>query len=421
MVKLSFLGGAREVGRSANLIDTGSERILLDYGIKIDTKPTQYPKQIKGKLDGILLSHAHLDHTGAVPVLFHQGQKCSVYGMNVTKPLCRMLFYDSHKIARLEGEKERYTKTDITTTMKKFKQIQYRKPFSIGKTTVTAFDAGHIPGSVLYLLETNGKRILLASDFNVSDTRLINGADIDIPPVDVLMTESTYSQREHPNRQKQERVLIDNIQGALANEGVALVACFAIARTQEILLILDEYELKEKIYIDGMAKKSTKIINQYPDLQKEYNQVSKAMRRLGVKPITNSVMRKKIIKEPCIIVTTSGMLSGGPISYYIENLWDRENCSLSMTGFQVPGTEGDILLETGHYIHGELDLPIKMNVQKFDFSSHTSHSELLRFIKKMNPEKIFCVHGDDTEGFAEELREKKFDAVAPKFDESFSV
>ena len=420
MIKLSFLGGCREVGRSATLVDVGGEKILIDYGIKINVKPTQYPKMVNTKLNGVLLSHAHLDHSGAIPILFHRGNNCPVYGMEVTKPLTRMLLIDSHKISRYEGEEEKYTKKDIKGTTKAFRPVKYRKTFKIGNTKITPFDAGHISGSAMYLIETKGKRILYACDFNLSDTRLIKGADLDLPEVHILITESTYAQREHPNRQREERKMIDAVKETLANDGIALISCFAIARTQEVLLVLDEYEPKTKIYIDGMALKATRIINEYPELQREYNQLDRALQRLEVQTISNPHKRKKIMKKPCVIITTSGMLTGGPVAHYLEKLYNKENCSLILTGFQVPGTEGAILLETGHYIHEDLDLPLKMNVRKLDFSSHASRSELFRFAKHVNPEKIFCVHGDNTERFAQELREDcGFDAISPKDDKPF--
>jgi len=292
----------------------------------------------------------------------------------------------------------------------------------VGKTRVTFFDAGHIPGSALILLEAQNKRILYTGDFNLSDTRLIKGADLDLPEVDALITESTYSDREHPDRLKEERKMIEAIQETLEKDGIALVSCFAIARTQETLLVFDEYELEYPIYMDGMGRKATRIINSYPDLQREYNCIGKALKRLDVKFITNPSIRKKILKKPCIIITTSGMLTGGPIAHYIEKIYDREDCTLILTGFQVPGTEGAVLLKTGHYIHQDLDLALKMSVRKFDFSSHAPRSELFNFVKHVNPDKVFCMHGDNAQRFAQELKEEYgFDTLAPENNKVYSI
>ncbi len=421
-MRLSFLGGAQEVGRSAVLVDTGPEKLLLDYGVKINVKPTEYPKEINTRLNAILLSHAHLDHCGAIPVLYRQRQDCPFCGLDITRLISRMLMFDSYKIAKYESEEEKFSKKNISTAIKHFKAVKYRKPFMAGKTRITFFDAGHIPGSALILLETQNKRILYTGDFNLSDTRLIKGADLDLPEVDVLITESTYSDREHPDRLKEERKMVEAIQGTLENDGIALVSCFAIARTQETLLVLDEYELEYPIYIDGMSKKATKIINSYPGLQREYNCVEKALKRLDVRFITNPSIRKKILKKPCIIVTTSGMLTGGPITHYIEKIYDREDCTLILTGFQVPGTEGAVLLETGRYIHQDLDLAVKMSVRKFNFSSHAPRSELFKFVKHVNPGKVFCMHGDNTKRFAQELNEDHgFDAVSPSYGKFFEI
>ncbi len=421
MTKLSFLGGVKEVGRSANLVDTGTEKILLDYGLKLETRPVQYPKPVNTKLNAMLLSHAHLDHCGAVPALFHEKQKCPIFGLEISRLFSKLLWHDSLKIARYEKEKLRYSEKDIETALKKFFPIKYREPFKIGKTTVTAFDAGHIPGSVMFLLEKNGKTILYTGDFNTSDTRLVAGADMDIPHVDALIIESTYAGREQPNRQEQELKLIENVKNTLVNNGIAIIPCFAISRAQEILLVLDEYGINSPIYMDGMAQKATDIINQYPNLQNEYNAVKNAMVRTDIKFVDRSVKRKKIIKQPCVIITTSGMLSGGAVVYYIKKLFDRDDCSLLLTGFQVPGTEGDNLLKTGRYVNEDLDLPVEMNVKKFNFSSHADRSELFDFVKKVNPKQVFCVHGDGTKDFAEELRQDGFDAVAPSGNEVFEV
>ena len=419
---LSFLGGSQEVGRSALLVDTGAEKLILDYGVKINVKPTEYPKEVKKKLNAILLSHAHLDHCGAIPILYRQRQNCPFFGLEINRSLARMLMFDSYKIFKYESEEEKFSKRDISNAIKHFKIVKYRQPFMVGKTRVTFFDAGHIPGSAFILLETPNKRILYTGDFNLSDTRLIKGADLDLPEVDALITESTYSDREHPDRLKEERKMIEAIQETLEKDGIALVSCFAIARTQETLLVFDEYELEYPIYMDGMGRKATRIINSYPDLQREYNCIGKALKRLDVKFITNPSIRKKILKKPCIIITTSGMLTGGPIAHYIEKIYDREDCTLILTGFQVPGTEGAVLLKTGHYIHQDLDLALKMSVRKFDFSSHAPRSELFNFVKHVNPDKVFCMHGDNAQRFAQELKEEYgFDTLAPENNKVYSI
>ncbi len=420
-MKLQFLGGADEVGRSAFLLDTNSERILLDYGLKVETTPPEFPKLVKEKLNGILWSHGHLDHLGATPILFKRGQNCPVFGMKATSDFARILLKDSLKIADFEGYSLGYNIGHVKKILKNFRPIKFRKHYGIGKTKITPYDAGHITGSAMFRLE-NKKSVLYTGDFKIDDTRLMKGADLKIENVDILITESTYSDREHPDRQKEEMRFVDFVKSTLDNDGVALVACFAISRTQELLLVLDEYELDYPIYIDGMAWNATQIINSYPELQREYDMVKKVLQRTNAKPVGSPARRKKIIKEPCIIISGSGMLAGGPIAFYLKKLYDKEESSLSLTGFQVPGTPGAHLLETGRFVNHEMNVKLKMRYKKFDFSSHASRSEIFKLIKKVNPEKIFCVHGDKTEEFANELKiEHGFDAIAPENGRSYSI
>ncbi len=393
----------------------------MDYGVKIEKKPIEYPEEVKVKLNSILLTHAHLDHSGAIPYLFHQGQKCPVIGQEISRPLSRMLWFDSIKIAMYEGEKCRFGNQDVSRSLKKYQPVNYRKPFKIGKTTITSYDAGHIPGSSMFFLETNDKKILYTGDFNTEDTKLIAGCDWEIPTPDVLITESTYGGKEHPDRRNEERKFIEMVRETITNDGVAVIPCFAIARSQEILLILDNYNIKTPVYVDGMTQKATNIINRYPHLLKEYNSVKNAMKAMNAKFIQHPAQRRKIVKKPCIIVTTSGMLEGGAVVYYIKKLYNREDCSLILTGFQVPDTEGDKVIKTGRYNHDDLDLRIDMNVKKFDFSAHASNSDLIDFIQKMDAKKVFCVHGDNTKDFAKDLCSRGIDAVAPSRGQKFEV
>lgn len=413
-------GGAKEVGRSGVLVETDSERILMDYGVKPLLKGIDFPQQVKEKLDAILLSHGHLDHIGALPILYNNHQSCFVFGKEITSNFCNLLLNDSLKISNQEGYGIGYNDNDIKTALRNFRPIEYKKSFNVGKTKVTALDAGHIPGSCMFLVE-DSKRLLYTGDLKLSDTRLIKGACTEIEDTNILVTESTYSDREHPEREKEERRFINFIENTINNDGVALVSAFAISRSQELLLIMDEYEIKSPIYIDGMSIDATEIIMAYPELQREYNGLKKAIQRLNVMYVDPS-RRKKIIKQPCIIITGSGMLEGGPIIEYIKRLHNNENCSLSLTGFQVPGSRGYNLLQTGKLSLNGNDLNIKMNVKKFDFSSHASRSELFKFIKILNPEKIFCIHGDKTEEFAKEVEEEYgFEAISPDIGKLYSL
>ncbi|MEM5792900.1 MAG: MBL fold metallo-hydrolase [Candidatus Aenigmatarchaeota archaeon] len=412
-MKISFLGACNEVGSSGILVDTGTEKILMDYGIKIQENPIQYPEDVREKVSCILLTHAHLDHSGGIPYLFNKGQNCPLMGQDITKPFSKMLWYDSLKIASMDDTQIRFSEKDIKRSLRKYNSIEYRKPFSIGKTKIMALDAGHIPGSCMFLLETQNKRILYTGDFNTEDTRLIRGCDWEVPKVDILITESTYAGKEHPEREKEEGKFAEMVRETLLNDGVVVISSFAIARAQEVLLILENFGFKSNIFIDGMTQKATNIINKYPHLQKRYNSVKSSLKKMKVRFIQHPAQRKRVIKKPSIIITTSGMLSGGAVVYYLKHLHDRENCSLILTGFQVPDCEGDRLLKTGRYVYGELDLKVKMNVKKFDFSAHSSDSNLLEFIERVRPKKVFCVHGDSTPNFSERLCSMGFKAEAP--------
>lgn len=411
MIQLNFLGALSFVGCSAILVDTGVEKIVLDYGTRIQEPPPKFPLPVEGKIDGILLSHAHLDHSGGIPIFYANGNSVPVYSINVTKPLTQLLWLDSIKVSREEGYELPFTKKDVKETIENFLPINYRQSFKIHKTKVTFFDAAHIPGSTMSFLDFGEKTLLYTGDFKTTNTRLLKKADTDIPAVNTLITESTYADRDHPDRKAQEKELIKIINETLAVDGVALLAGFAVGRIDEILLILDAYGIDYPVYVDGMAKKAITIINQYKNLLREPNSLDRALEK--VEYVTSDRMRKRIIRKPCVILTTSGMLSGGPIVWYLKKLFNREDCSLTLTGYQVEGTPGKTLLETGMYITKELSLDVKMQVRRLDFSSHLGRTELFEFIDKINPEKVFCVHGDHTEEFAQELRERGWDATAP--------
>jgi putative mRNA 3-end processing factor len=200
------------------------------------------------------------------------------------------------------------------------------------------------------------------------------------------------------------------IEDTISNNSPAIVAVFAVGRAQEILLILAKHGISYPVFMDGMTKKATTIINKYKKYLREPDELDDALKFVTY---VEGRMRRRLIKEAACIITTSGMLNGGPVVKYLEKLHKNERASLILTGWQIEGTPGRILLETGRFIYENLDIEVKMRVKRFDFSAHAGRKSLFEFVKKINPEKVFCVHGDHTEEFAEELRREGFDAIAP--------
>lgn len=412
MIQLSCLGAMDTVGASGLLVDTGVEKIVLDYGTKVKEVPPIFPIVVDCKPDAVLLSHCHLDHSGALPIFNAKNNGCLIYAASVTKPLVDLLLEDSLKISREEGIKLPFDKKDVKDTIKNFVAVKYRQPFKLHATTVTAYDAGHIPGSCMFHLKfQNGRSMLYTGDFKTTDTRLLKKADENLPETDVLVTESTYAQRDHADRKEQEKELVKTVERTLAVDGTTVISGFAVGRISEILLVLDRYGIDYPVFVDGMAKKAMTIENKHRQFLRDANSLDKALEKVNY--IGSERARQRVLKRPSIVLTTSGMLNGGPVVWYIKKLFDRKNCSLILTGFQVEDTPGRILMETGRFVLDDINLELQMQVKRFDFSSHVGRSELFAFIKKLNPQKIYCVHGDHTEEFAAELKQKGFDATAP--------
>ena len=304
--------------------------------------------------------------------------------------------------------------------MKRNEQIiTFGQRFETKHNIVDTINSGHVPGSFMALVDAE-KRIFYTSDFNTGKSRLLKGANIKkIKDVDVLITESTYASRDHPDRTKTEKAFIESIESTVANDGIALVPSFAIGRSTEILLILEHYKVKCPIYLDGMAKQAAQIALNYPELLKNPEALERILKR--TKMVDNMKDRTEAAKRPAVIVSTSGMLTGGPIEFYIKQLFRREDCSLNFVGFQVPGTSGRYLLDTGRYVHKGVDLKMKMNINFFDFSAHTDRSGLFKFINKLSPQKVICMHGDQCDRFATELNSRGFDAIAPKNGDTVKI
>lgn len=406
-MKLKILGSGNEVGRSAILLISNNCKILLDFGVKLQPEPPSFPI-IPKEVDGIIITHSHLDHSGAMPLL----PNVNCYMNELTKKLTKLLLFDFVKVARINNYPIGFSKKDLRTSLSNVMLVE--SEFIIKNVLCKFFDAGHIPGSNSVLLNIEEKNVFYTGDIKIKNQRLLDGCKLPRESVDVLIIESTYSDRDHPERDVEEERFKIEIDETLNQDGIVLLPTFAVGRAQELLLILKDYI--DYIAIDGMAIEATKIIMNYN--LKSSALLKKIFKR--IKKVNTKKERDRIIRKGGrIIITTSGMLNGGPAVYYIKKIYKRKDCKILFTGFQVEGTPGKYLLDTGIFRDKEQEFHVNARVAKFDFSSHAGRNELFKIIETLKPKNVVCVHGDKCNDFAKEIeREFGINAFAPRNNES---
>jgi len=410
-MNIKILGSGNEVGRSAILIEEG-KKILLDCGVKIQPEPPTYP--LIEKTDAAIISHAHLDHSGAMPLLAKK--KTPIFMNDITLELSALLVRDSIKVAKRNGYSTPFSKTDLKRCIKQTKLVNYNENFSIGRFRCSLFDAGHIPGSSGILLD-NGKRIFYTADIQTGESHLLNPCKLP-KNVDVLITESTYSYKDHPKREDVERTLIEKIEETLARNEKVLMPVFAVGRAQEVLLILEKYA--KKIALDGMAKTASEIIADYGAYIKDAKRLHKILEK--VKFVKTKEDRAEAIKKYPILVTSAGMLGGGPVVHYLRELQKRAGSKVLFTGFLVEDTPGRNLIETKIFENAEERFKVHCDLHQSELSAHTDRSGLFDIIKKTNPKKVICVHGENCDRFAKDIEETfGIEAFGPSNGETIRV
>ncbi len=422
MVKITFKGASQEVGRSAFLVDDG-DKILLDYGVKLTPHGLEYPLPIDTNLNAAIISHAHLDHTGNLPHLFRETD-CLVYMTPPTLGIAKILWFDTLKIAGLEGMDANFTRDEIGNTEKFTFPIRYGKHMDItDRTSMVFHDAGHIVGSALTELRMRDKTLVYTGDFRYAETRLHNPAQFEkIKECDYLITESTYGDRDHPDRKETEKKFVESVQETIDRGGHALLPSFAVGRSQEIIDVLNEYHIEAPIYYDGMGQRVARIYLENPSYLKNPKFLAKALQKVNW--VKNVKMRKHALKEPSIIVCTSGMMQGGSVYAYLPEIYNDASSKIMLTGYQVDETPGRILLETGKLNLEGLNVTVKAGVERYDFSAHAGKDELFRAIKKLNPEKVICVHGDKevTRKFAKSIKQDAgIEAIVPELGKEIEL
>ncbi len=411
-MQIKVFGAAREVGRSAILLEAGHTRVLLDYGIKLDGE-VEYPLPLDGLVDGIIISHAHLDHSGYVPHYFTHDET-TVYLTPPTLDLSKLLWKDFIKVAKMQGRKPKFNKEHVKNAVAFSLKADYYELIPVTPELSFEFrDAGHIPGSALTKLYTPEGTVLYTGDFKIESTRLQRGADLSEIESDILIMETTYADKDHPPRKELEKEFVEYVRNILDNGGFVLLPVFAVGRAQEIVDILVSNKIGP-VYLDGMARDATKIILRHPEYITNPKRLAKSMRR--ARWVKGMRAREAVLEEPCVIVTTAGMLQGGPVRHYLMGLKDDPKSAIVFTGYQVEDSPGRRVLEEGIFEVDGYEYPVKMQIKYFDFSAHAGRSELFEIAERVNPQYVVLVHGDEDKllKFKKELEDEGFEVFAPK-------
>jgi putative mRNA 3-end processing factor len=368
-----------------------------------------------------------MDHMGYLPAHMRADERRTPYFCTPpTEPLMALLLQDALKISSQKKQEPHFSQADLRRMHRRAHALGYGQPFEFfDGTKVELLDAGHVLGSAQALVtppKSSGELPLLYSgDLKLLPSRMHEGARLPSEHVGTLVVESTYADREHPPRKELERQFCSELKKCVEEGRTALVASFAVGRPQELVMVLHENNVNLPVYLDGMAQAATKLAAEYPSYVRDSSSFSRALSRAHF--VSEQKRPKLGAHEPAVIITTAGMLEGGPALGYIKRLHNSGRLKVFLTGYQIEGTNGRRLLDKGVLrLDGE-EVKLGCEVQFFDFSAHSGKSELFDYVRAVNPQKVFCVHGEGPvcEGFALHLEEGGFDAVAPELGSSFEA
>jgi putative mRNA 3-end processing factor len=409
-IRCQFLGGSDEVGNLAMILEIEDMRFLFDYGMS-PGKPPTFPLP-PPPVDLTFLTHSHLDHCGMIPWLCSQSDH-RIIATEPTAVVSNLLQKDTVKIAQMDGYSIPFTNADVKEAEHSYVPVEPGKKRELGENYIVRYhSAGHIPGALMYEL-IGDRSILFTGDLNTVDTRLVKGTK----PVscDILFMEGTYAGREHEKRNQLERKFLQKIEEVVNRGGTAVIPAFAVSRSQEILLVLKDAGYN--IWFDGMGKKISKLYLKYPKYLRSVDDLKKALKKINM--VHSEQSRKNAIKAE-VLVTSSGMMDGGPVLSYMNKLKNDKRSAVLLTGYQVEGTNSRLLIEKGKLnFYGVIE-KVDCEVQYYDFSAHAGHSELVEFAKKCNPEKIVLFHSADRTPLVEALQDTA-EVLTPMKGEQFAL
>lgn len=426
-VRVSFLGGAREVGRSCIYLQTPESRILLDCGINVADNDQMYPMleapefNIK-ELDAVILTHAHMDHCGLIPYLFKYGYKGPVYCTTPSRDMMALLQLDFIKIQRDEGKDPIYTSEEVKEMVKHTIEVDFETVTDITPDVrITMYNAGHILGSAMVHLHIgNGlHNFLYTGDMKFAKTNMLSPAVTNFPRLETMLLEATYGGKDNIKQQtaQEDKSFTETVIKTVDRKGKVLMPVLGSGRAQEIIVLIEKLIREKKmpevpIYIDGMVWDITAIHTAYPEYfnnsvrQQIFNRDNNPFLMKNLKRVGSSKERKHVIEEEgaCIILATSGMLVGGPSVEYLKQLGDNPKNTLIFTCYQGEGSLGrrvqrgekEFVFNNGGP-NPEV-LKLKIEISRVEITGHADRRELVNFVSRCNPRprKILINHGENS-------------------------
>ena len=424
-MKFIALGGAREVGGSSSLLSISGKNILVDCGIRMnpeDKKDTVPNIASIDRLDLILLTHAHMDHSGALPLIHSKFPDVPIYCTNATHRLIELLLSDAVRIMEMENIKNEsetplYDKKLVEKTLDKIRIAPFSEwinPVGFDDMRIYFHPAGHILGAASIFIDTPEGMIMFSGDISVTNQITVQG----IPPCpvrpDVIVMEATYGDRVHARKRKdEEKNLAHAVGEVITGKGSVLIPAFAVGRSQEVILVLKNYQKNNLIprfpvYVDGMVRSVCDIYESMvfllaPQLQRYIKNSRRPVffdSEEGILKVTGKKMRDIIPGDkPCCIISSSGMLAGGASPVYAKKLLQKEENAILLTGYQDEESPGRKLLNLNQgetiEIEGE-KLTARCKVAQYNLSAHADSNQINQIISYLNPRTVILVHGNSS-------------------------
>jgi uncharacterized protein len=438
-LRITFFGAAREVGRSCILVESKQAKIILDAGIKLG-EVEEHPlidDSILKSIDAVVISHAHLDHCGYLPHMFSNGYDGPVYSLKPTLELVNVIVNDYLKISK----PKEVNKEGVGKLPNHYKFVDYHEEFRVKDMALKLVPAGHILGSAMIEVRDGEHRLLYTGDINLKGTKLLDPAYTEYLNADTVITESTYGgdKDEFAAEHTVLNAVVASMKDTINKGGKIIIPSFAVGRAQEVLFILDDYIRsgvlpKVPVYIDGMITKAMRIYRHNVIFCKDEIQKRILMseddpfKSPNFNPVEGKEERAKVMKSQgaAIIVTTSGMLKGGPVMRYLERMAGDARNKMLLVSYQAPGTPGreiqdgarDIEVRPGHKVK------LSLKIENYHLSAHADRPQLLRLIAKIQGlKRIYIIHGEEQKSkeFMDALKARHYEVHLPELTKTYEL